>query len=311
MYLKELKYGYDIPADLKQTFANKFTLTISQNQIIKMKNDGVLTDRDLAIAKFLFQFKFATLDQVYRFLKENNKKVSLENRLNKLVQYRVLNKFMLGEFELDEIEKDALDIYCLDLGGRYLLSNYSNLDTNNWYTTVNMKTSELISINLLNIEFFLKLLDSIPEKIEYFKTEPEYKVGKTTIIPAFELAINENGRLVFFIGEVFRGWDTFIDTRERIKGLESVLCTNAWKKYFIGNNPPVLLIFTENDEFAKNLGAMFVSMSEDINFRITTDERLSKGIDGKDTFLKFEEKDDNVLIKEVRIMNFVNLEKNK
>lgn len=305
MYLKELKYGYDIPANLKQTFENKFTLTISQNQIVKMKNNGVLTDRDLTIAKFLFQFKFATAEQLFSFLKEDNKKISLKNRLNKLVQYRVLNKFMLGEFETDRIEKDALEIYCLDLGGRYLLSNYSNLDTNNWYTTVNMKTSELISINLLNVEFFLKLLSSIPEKIEYFKVEPEYRVGKTTIIPAFELAINENGRLVFFIGEVFRGWDTFIDTRERIERLEGILCTNAWKKYFIGKNPPVLLIFTEDDESAKKLGAMFVNMSEGINFRITTDERFSKEIDNKNIFLKFEEKDKNILIKETRIMNFV------
>jgi hypothetical protein len=305
MYLRDIEYGYNIPANLKQTFENKFMLTISQNQIVKMKNANVLTDRDLAIAKFLFQFKFATKEQLYTFLGEDLKKISLKNRLDKLVQYRVLNKFMLGEFEYDKIEKDALEIYCLDLGGRYLLSNYSSLDTNDWYTTVNMKTSELISINLLSVEFFLKLLEAIPEKIDYFKVEPEYRVGKKTLIPAFELAINENGRQVFFIGEVFRGWNTFIDVRERIEKLDSVLSTNAWKKYFIGNSPPILLLFTENDDDATKLGMAFVSMSENINFRITTDNRLSGHIGEKGSFLKFDIEDEKMTGKEVRIINFV------
>ena len=71
MYLREQEGYITIPADLKQTFENKFSINVGKNEIIKMKNNNVITDRDVAITKFLFQFRFATVDQIYRFLGEN------------------------------------------------------------------------------------------------------------------------------------------------------------------------------------------------------------------------------------------------
>lgn len=63
MFLKNANQA--IPAGYKQTFQNKFTSSISKNEVIKMKNEGKLTDRDLEIAKFLFKFRFATVEQIY------------------------------------------------------------------------------------------------------------------------------------------------------------------------------------------------------------------------------------------------------
>lgn len=48
----------------KQVFMNKFTTTVSKNEVIKMFNEGKLTDKDLLICEFLFNNKFATLKKI-------------------------------------------------------------------------------------------------------------------------------------------------------------------------------------------------------------------------------------------------------
>lgn len=303
MYLKDEGHPVVIPADLKQTFENKFNLNIGKNEIIKMKNNNVITDRDIQIAKFLFQFKFATADQIYKLLGEDKTKVNLKNRLDKLVKYRVLNKFMFSDFEEEQVAPDAYQIYCLDLGGRYLLSHYSNEDTTDWYSTVNMKTSEIISKNLLSTEIFLRVRETVKEKLLYFNIEPEFRVGKKNVIPSFEMAMNINGQNKYFIGECVREYDFPVTMRDKVFKLESLVTTNAWKKYYYdADQPPILFIFADSDMTALESGKLIAETSEIKNFRLSTDERIQRVLYETGAFLRYLPAQD--ILQEIKAVTF-------
>lgn len=301
-----------IKEGLRQVFENNFTLNIGQKEIIKMKNNGVITDRDLNVAKFLFKFKFATLDQIYKFLELNtsnseenlSSKMNINNRLNKLVQYRVLNKFMLTEdLVAEKIDSEALEIFCLDLGGRYLLAHYSNEDTTDWYTTTNMKGSELINKDLCITEFYLSLMNTCPEKVLYFNVEPSIRVGKSNVIPSFDMCFDVLGNKSYFVGEVVRGYDLPIQFREKAFKLESLLESNAWKKYYYDTlTPPVLFLFSDTDLTAFEASKLITETTEMRRFRITTDERMKKPLYETGAFLKYLEEED--VLQEIKATTF-------
>ncbi len=303
MYLKEQEGYITVPADLKQTFENKFSLTVGKNEIIKMKNSNVITDRDTMIAKFIFQFKFATLDQIYRYLGENKTKLNIKNRLDKRVKYWVLNKFMLGDLEDDRVADDAMGIYCLDLGGAHLLGNYSNEDVSDWYSSVNMKASEIISKSILVTEFFLRVVETCPAKLKYFRVEPDFRVGKKNVVPAFEMCLDINGQSKYFVGDVAREYDFPSYFRDKVMKLESMLATNAWKKYYYNvETAPILFVFADSDETAKEASQMITATSEIENFRVSTDARIQRELFGLGAFLKYLPKEEALL--EIKAVTF-------
>lgn len=303
MYIEKTEGAVIIPADMKQTFENKFTLNIGKNEIIKMKNNNVITERDLKVAKFLFQFKFATAEQVFKLLGADSSEVNFKNRLDKLVKYRVLNKFMLSFNEEEQIHPNALEIYCLDLGGRYLLSHYSNEDTSDWYSTVNMKSSEIISKNVMTTEFFIRLMQMCPGNVTHFKVDPELRVGKKNVTPSFELRMKVGGQVKYFIGEVVREYDFPVYLRERVSKLESLLMTNAWKKYYYDSeSAPVLLAFGDSDLTALEAGKLITETSDIRSFRLSTDERIQKELGSVGAFLRYVEDED--ILREIRATTF-------
>ena len=302
-----------IEEGFRQVFQNAFTLNIGQKEIIKMKNNGVITDRDLEIAKFLFKFRFATLEQIYSYLevlnKDKNEEMSsinnINNRLNKLVNYRILNKFMLTEdLTADKIAPEALEIFCLDLGGRYLLANYSNEDTSDWYTTENMKASEIINKNLAVTNFYLSLIKTIPDKVVFFTLEPKMNIGKQVIIPSFDMCLKIGGNNSYFIGEIVRTYDFPIHFRDKAFKLESLIQSNAWKKYYYdAPTPPVLFLFADSDMTALESSQLMTEATEIRRFRVTTDERVKKPLYEMGAFLRYSE-ERNVL-QEIKATTFL------
>lgn len=296
MYLRKDESIASIQAGWKQVFETAFTLSVGQKEIIKMKNINVITDRDLDISRFLFKFRFATLDQIQKFVnyaETDNAKTStsaLKNRLEKLISYKVLNKFMLtNDATLERIMPEAMEIYCLDLGGRYLLSHYTNEDTSDWYTVANMKSSENVARNLTITNFFLTLLLTSGERIEYFNVEPELRVGKKTVVPSFELCYNLNGLKHYFMGEVVKDFDFPVQFRDKAQKLNSLLETDAWKKYCIdAMEPPVLFVIGDSDELAGQIARLIHEATEMRRFRVSTDERILRPFAEKGAFLRYD-----------------------
>lgn len=292
MYISNTQNLKPISEGYKQTFQNKFTSSVAKNEVIKMKNEGVLTDRDLEIAKFLFKFRFATLEQIYEYLKHINMLTqkpssegeepvetaitSIKSRLDKLVKNRILNKFMLGRIEENNILPDALVIYCLDLGGKYLLTNYSNEDTSDWFITVNYKASNLISKDIFTTQFYLKLISTCGDRIKYFEINPLRKCEKNNIIPSFEFCIEYLGKPRYCICEVVRDFDLPTYFTKKIEKLERLVETNAWRKYcYDSNTPPVIFFFAESDLSANDIGRIVANSTVIGGYRLSTDERIN------------------------------------
>lgn len=303
MYISNEVGIFHLPTDYKQTFAHPFTLNVGKHEIIKMRNSNVITDRDVKIARFLFQFVFATPKQLYELFGEGTLLDFFQKRLDKLVSYRVLNKFMISEFEMDEVKEDAFQVYCLDVGGRDLLSHYSHEDVSDWYTTVNMKTSELISKQLVVTEFFVNLLKTCPKKIVFFRPDPNLRIGKKQLIPSFEMALTVQGSRRYFLGDVVRDFDFPFFFRERLMKYESLLSTNGWKKYYYDSpTPPVLLIIAETDYLALEISHMIQESTTIRNFRLTTADRMQKPFYEVGAFLRYVE--DRDMLQEVKAVAF-------
>ena len=304
-----LKANHDISkidTGLRQVFKSNFTLNIGNRELVKLRNNGVIRDYDLEIAKFLFKFKFATISQLYVYMSqfEDRTITSLKKRLNELVRYKVLNKFMLTkDTVITTIPEDALEIFCLDLGGRYLLANYSKEDTSDWYSIVNMKDSLLINKDLAVVEFYLSLLRDSRSKLEYFNIEPEMRMGAKNIIPSFEFCFNVSGQRSYFVGEVVRDIEFPMDFREKMTKLEDLLTTNTWKKYYYNiDTAPFLFILADTDGLAFEVGELISHATKLDRFRLTTDERIKKPLYEAGGFMKFS-KSENIL-QQVKTLSF-------
>lgn len=279
----------NIPNDYRQTFRYPFSVaSVSKQSVIKLKQDKTLTERDIKIVHFLFKHTFATALQIETYFAGEYEYQSIKNRLDKLVQYRLINQFSLGEIESDRIESDALVIYCLDFGGKYLVSHFTNEDTTDWFSSVNIQGSENVARDLMITEFYLQLMASIPEKVEHFKKNPVMRAGGANIIPAFEFSYRHGFEKKYIVGEIVRTGEAFITFKDKIQKTEPLFTTNAWKKYFVDvERPPALFVMTEDDLTARDAGTVLANGTEIERYRLTTPERIRRHFGDKGAFLRY------------------------
>lgn len=288
---KDIGHHFEkIPTVYRQNFRYQFSITgVSKNEIIRLRNKGQLTDRDLEISKFLFKQTFATAEQIGNYLDGSGEKI--RNRLEELVKTRVLNSFYLGEFEMKQNIRDAMIVYCLDFGGKYLVGNYGGEDTSDWYSTTNMKGADLVTKHLIATEFFVNLTKSSREKVVFFRGNPPMKVGNKHLTPLFEFAMDVSFSRKYLIGEVVLDGEESLQFRDQILKLEDLLTTNAWRKYFTDvEEPPVLVIIAENDLVARNAAAVVNRATEIENRRVllTTIDRMQNLFYEKGAFLIYD-----------------------
>lgn len=290
---KDIGYHFEkIPSTYKQNFRYEFSVTgVSKNEIIRLRNDGKLTDRDVEIAKFLFVHTFATAEQIGNYLDGQGEKI--RNRLEQLVKLRVLNSFFLAEVDMkiNSNMRDALIVYCLDFGGKYLVSRYGGMDTSDWYSTINMRGADLIAKDLIATEFFVNLHKSCNSILFHYMARPQMRAGRTHISPAFEFGLNASLLKKYLVGEVvFEGEET-IFFRDRVQKLEGLLTTNAWRKYYVDvEEPPILVIIAENDLVARNAAAVVNRATEIENRKVilTTVDRMHTPFYEKGAFLIYD-----------------------
>lgn len=290
---KDIGYHFEkIPTTYRQNFRYQFSVTgVSKNEIIRLRNNGQLTDRDVEIAKFLFTHTFATAEQIGNYLNVPGEKI--RNRLEELVKKRVLNSFFLAEVDmkLNNNMRDALIIYCLDFGGKYLVSRYGGMDTSDWYSTVNMEGADLVAKDLIATEFFVNLYRSCGKMLVYYTTQPQMKVGNKHVSPSFVCGLDVVFIRKYLIGEVVFDGEETIAFRDRILKLEGLLTTNAWRKYFCDvEEPPFLVIVAENDIVARNAAAVVNRATEIDNSKLllTTIDRMQNLFYEKGAFLVYD-----------------------
>lgn len=297
-YIKDTFVGYSFGHDYKQVFANRWTTNLNNEIIIKFKNDNVISDEDLEIIKFIYDFKFATSNIMASYLNNGDTLEVIKNKLDKLVKHRLLNKFMLCKGEEEKMLPDALSIYCLDLGGKTLLSHYytPNCGIENWYTYNIMMSSEMITHALITANFYVQLRKSVGANLISFKSLPNYRVGKNLTIPSFEICVKYEDSKKYFIGQIARDDDFPFDFRNQVQKIESIVCTKSWMKYFYNTESvPPLLIVAENDAVALEASRALTTVTEIGSFRLTTDERMQKLLGSPGAILKYTKEEDKIV----------------
>lgn len=291
-YLKRTDVNgfYDIEDDMRQVFHHEFNKNVYKNEIIKMKQEGSITEEDLRVAKLLFKYRFGTLEQIHEAIGSEKSINAFHSRLEKLLQYRIINKFMLSYAQDERIQPDAFTVYCLDVGGHSLLTHFSNEDDLlDWFYILNVVTSEIVARNLMVMEAYIAFKRTNPSGLKYFKPMPELRIGRKTMVPAFEIVFEQKGRPVYFLGEVMRRQDTPQLFRDKAQKWNQLLKTNTWRKYYghDSEKPPVLLVFTADDVTALSASKVLNETAELDVFRLTTEERIKKPLYEKGVFLKY------------------------
>lgn len=283
-YIKSLEEMIDVPDSYKQVFQNKFTNNIDKDKIVSEKYEGNITDRDIEIVKFIFKCRFVTAHQVYEYLQaihvidEDASESSIKIRMDKLISlYRVLNKFMLSSYESDSLESDALEIYCLDLGGKFLLHNFSNEtleDIRSWRPrTANLKMPASIFKDLYIANFYIKLVNIFGGKLSFFNAYKKVVCDKEPMTFSFDFGVDNDGEIKYFIGHIVREAELISKFGEQADKIENLVSNPSWKKYYAETDTVPMLFFIADDDYTAQEIAKSVSQRQITRYRLTTLER--------------------------------------
>ena len=258
--------------------------------IIKMKNDGELSEVDVDLAEFFYRVRFATPDMFEDFITDYGMdkvpQKTVRNVLEKLTWNRIVSCFTISTEENPTIPQDTkglFKVYTLDMGGLSLVRNYRSYDDVwDFKLTNNFVSVERVSKELITTKFYLKLkgLD-----IRDFSKRPLVYVGDKNINPDFKLIIKNKDSTPYFLGQVILKDFNEETTRELLLGYESVEKTKFWMKY--SKQQPITLFICEDEETLKRFSDLTDRVFME-RMRFTTFERLKAPLWEQGTFQKRE-----------------------
>lgn len=283
-YIKKGFKGFDFDPTLKQCFQNKFIANATmERDVVRKKMSNDISDQDVYVTAFVYEHILATADMLADICGISSKdRNEFEKHLNKLVLYRVLNRFFLCDDDKNrDFPDDALYIYTLDMGGKYLLEHYWKNNVDLWNSGTAGLCPEKITRYLVASEFHVKLLQACPKKLKEFKCRT-YRNGRESATLSFEfrLEMQKDNETIkrYFIGDVVRANEDEVELRDRINFLNTVCGTKAWQRFWpLSSDVPVVLFVVEDDSKIENL-VTYLRMYKIPKYFITTDERLREGL---------------------------------
>lgn len=298
---------------MKQHFFNKETNTINKDIVVKSKRDGIFTDRDVAVCKFLFKHKFATLNQINTILVAQEFEPMTKEKAKSLCQNRLINKFTFAEDKVRvDFDSDDIDvIYCMDLGGKYLLEQYeTSVDVTSWLLGRNAYSKDFVTKILMANEVYIKLSSTMKDRLLSFNILKEVRMGKEAIQIDFDFNLRTGDSVRYYIGNFFKQEDIYELFNQKSLVLESLVVTNGWKKYSMNNEStePALFFIGENEQVALSLANKLHECGFNMNNkdRYSTFGRILKyNLHDKETFLKYESNGIQKGFKLTKISNFV------
>jgi len=292
MYLK--KNQWPIPLRMVQMFqyAPSATTSVSERKLAELYAKAIITNDDIEIVKFLYKFAMATPTQIMKALHLENEEL-LKQRMSKLIQYRVLNRFIFVDGVEITLPAEAFVVYTIDAGGALLLRHFSmEEDCDNWRIDEILMSSIKVSKRLLVVDFYLRLSEECPTRLKSFQIEPVLTVNKTKIIPRFTFCLEVEGIKKYFIGDVAIEEELITPDGNKmlnkISRFETLLTTNGWMKYFEDESEPILIMISDVDNASLRM-AKVISATEIKQCRYTTETRFKKPLGRMGAFLKFEE----------------------
>lgn len=247
---------YEIPTSYKQIFGHPdFSLTkSSQAEIVRERAQGDIPDSMAKVVKFLLKARFATADQIARFVGSEVDNKFMDNAYRNLF----VNRFVMSDLDTPDAinEKDALYIYTLDFGGSYLLS-YEGVDTTSWRYSEAFASATLVAKGLQQVEILLGLYGKTHSRLREYSQFKEFRVGEQLVKTDFEASLQvQDGNVINFLGYLVEPGFEDLNFRDQIDVLNSVFKqTQAWKRYYpLGESTlPKLLIVVRDASVAENI----------------------------------------------------------
>ena len=292
MYItKDMK---KIPNNFKQRFRYEPTDTasVSRKRLVELVQRGAITKTDIRIMEFFYKFTIATPELVSKAL--NLEPKEFRERASRLIQNRILNRFILSDDEFDEdIPKNVQNFYSCDMGTPILLSCfYSGEDYENWRITDHVVCdSSKVERYLMVIEFYLCLKESCDEKLLMFETMPRLSAGRIRVKPNAVFCVEHNDAKKFFVLDAVREDDLFTMDGNRftakLDALDSLLSTDAWHAYYMSDDAPVLILIGDTEEGMKQIGEMAAQTRLEA-VRLTSRTRIENGLGAPKVFAKYD-----------------------
>lgn len=264
----------DIPGDYVQTYQVTVKLRISKEQLSKRIALGYINkDIDLDIVKFVYKFQVVSLEQVAKFLNLKGYDMSLdivEKKLESLHRYSLIKKFTLADDTNERFAPDSFALYCLDVGGQFFLSQFTNDESvDSWESFYSVKSTDHIIKNLQTTQFYLRLLESCPSKLEFFDVRPKLPTdsrGIQVVSPSFVFCLKSQDETSksYYMGEVVNETDN-LAIQQKLSNLQKCIQTN-WTSYYGNVEPQKTILFvisTLDKSTNKNYGATL--LAEDID----------------------------------------------
>lgn len=273
-------------------YAPSATTSVSERKLAELYAKGIINNDDIEVVKFLYKFAMATPAQIMKALRLDNEE-ALKQRMSKLIQYRVLNRFMFINGVETVIPSDALIVYTIDAGGALLLRHFSmEEDCDNWRIDEILMSSVKVMKRLLVVDFYLRLSEECPTRLRYFQIEPILMANKVKVIPRFVFCLEIEGIKKYFIGDVAVEEELITPDGNKmlnkITRFETLLATNGWKKYFEDEVEPVLIMISDVDNACLRM-ANVISATEIKQCRYTTEARFKKPLARLGAFMKYED----------------------
>lgn len=280
------------PYDWRQTFDHPFEMgrVVNEAQTIKaFIADDAERQMGLEILKLLLDYTFATQPQLERLLATKNIEGAhnLDSLLLKYLDRRLINRFTLSSFTMDSIPDDAFVAYCLDHASRHILSHLYRDDVAvTWKSTNAIRGPELVAKYLATNEFYLSLMAAKRDSLVSFEPTTNFTIRSRDIRMSAAFRLMNGATPCDFILEVVRSSDLPVIWRKKVnEQIAPFLMEKFWSRYF--RLEPILLFLAEDLEQAEMVSEIFFLRTESSNFRVTTDDELSHGID-KAKFYKYE-----------------------
>ena len=285
------------PAGYEQIFYYEPTqsLQVSVGSVLKLINNKQITRTDIEILSFLFEFNMASLEQLQLLFSESDDINKFKGRLDRLVQYRLLNKFCLGEDE-KQFNDNAYLVYCIDKGGADLLLHLKDGEDYTGFRIERIIQPALrVWKHIIAVDFYIRLLQSCPNKLLTYRVTPTIPFGKLRIIPHFSIAIEHKDNTKYFVGDIVLSSDvSALATRsesfmEKAIQFETLVSTNLYKKCFGVENAPTLMFIAEDEETMGRVAQILstTDIGQYTQYRITTPELLNKPLGDKGVFYSY------------------------
>lgn len=284
--------AFSFPYDWKQTFDHPFEMAraVNEAQIVKTYvSEEADRQIGLEILKLLFDFTFATKDQLERLLRIKGiaEADRLDDLLSRYLDRRLLNRFTLSAYPMESIPDDAFVIYCLDHGSRHILNHFYRDDAGvTWKSTNSYRSAEQAAKYLATNEFYLSLMAVKRDDLAFFSPTVNYSIRTRDIRLSGMFRIMKGKTPVEFILEVVRSSDIPTYWLKKVGDqLSPFVRDQFWKRYF--RLEPTFLFLTEDLDQALEVSEIFQRGTGTDKFRVTTDKDLVAGID-KATFYKYD-----------------------